>query len=527
MEKKKLLVTTPIYYVNWKPHIWHVYSSLIADSFARAKRSLWYDVKFSTWVDENSQKTVQKAQELWKDVYEYLDEMAKIHQNTWDTYKISYTDFIRTSSEKHKKVVQMILEKTNEKGYIYKWKYSWFYCVGCEAFKKEDELIEVDGKKVCPDHLKEPEFIEEENYFFKLTAFEDFLKNLYKNNPEFVTPESRFNEVKAFVEKGLEDFSISRSWSNFWIKFPFDPNHVVYVWYDALFNYYTVTLDDNLNELGYFNDNIFHVIWKDIAKFHAIYWPAMLEAVGLPKPKKIFTTGFFTVDWQKMSKSLWNVIDPIQLLEKYWRDAISLYLFYDIKIWKDWDFSFSRFEDIYNNILIGGWWNLVYRVAKLSEKFEVRRGEMRSEEILDEVLRNPLMKAILEKNAKQEIEKYFDKVDYQTYLKHWYELIQQVNKFIQDTAPWKLLKKRSEEEWEVRRENENRWIAILETSVWLIHKINLLWSFFFIESFKKINDIFDFKHLDNSKNFDWFEEELYKEKIDIKVKPEIVFKKIS
>jgi methionyl-tRNA synthetase len=152
--------------------------------------------------------------------------------------------------------------------------------------------------------LKPCEYIEEENYFFKLTAFEDFLKNLYRNNPEFVTPQTRFNEVKSFVEEGLEDFSISREGASFGIPFPFDPNHVVYVWYDALFNYYTVTLDDNLNELGYFGDEIYHVIGKDIAKFHAIYWPAMLEAVDLSKPRKIFTTGFFTVDGQKMSKSL-------------------------------------------------------------------------------------------------------------------------------------------------------------------------------------------------------------------------------
>lgn len=514
MEKKKLLVTTPIYYVNGKPHIGHVYSSLIADSFARSKRALWYDVKFSTWVDENSQKTVQKAEELGKDVYEYLDEMAQIHKWTWDKYNISYTDFIRTSSEKHKKVVQMILEKTYENGYIYKSKYKGLYCVGCEAFKKEDELIEVDGKKVCPDHLKEPEQIEEENYFFKLTAFENFLKNLYKNNPEFVIPETRFNEVKSFVEQGLEDFSISREGANFGIKFPFDENHVVYVWYDALFNYYTVTLDDNLNELWYFWDNIFHVIWKDIAKFHSIYWPAMLEAVNLPKPKRIFTTGFFTVDGQKMSKSLWNVIDPIQLLEKYWRDAIALYLFYDIKIWKDWDFSFERFEDVYNNILIWWWWNLVYRVSKLAEKFGITKWDL-LENLPEDLKHNPLLKAILENKAKEKIEKYFDYVDYQTYLKHWYELIQQTNKFIQDMAPWKLIK-----------EDEKKWKEVLETAVWLIHKINLLWSFFFIESYEKINNVFWFKHLDNSKNFDWFLDELNKKELKINPAPQIVFKKL-
>ena len=511
---KKLLITTPIYYANGKPHIWHTYSSLIVDTFARAKRSLWYDVKFSTWTDENSQKIVQKAEELWKDVYEYLDEMVKIHKDTWDNYNISYTDFIRTTSEKHKKVVQMILDKTNKKWFIYKSKYSWLYCVGCEAFKKDDELIEKDGKKVCPDHLTEPDFIEEENYFFKLTKFEDFLKNFYENNKDFVIPKSRFNEVKSFLDQWLEDFSISRQGATFGIKFPFDENHVVYVWYDALFNYYTVCLDDELNELWYFWDNIYHVIWKDIAKFHSIYWPAMLEAVDLPKPKKIFTTWFFTVDGQKMSKSLWNVIEPLELLEKYGRDAISLYLFYDIKIGKDGDFSYSRFEDVYNNILIGGWGNLVYRVSKLSDKFSITKWKMN--DLPSDIKENPLLKAILKENIDNKIEEYIENVDYQTYLKNWYELIQSTNKFIQDNAPWKLIK-----------EDEQKWIEILQTAIWLIHKINLLWSFFFIESYEKINNIFNFNHLDNSKNVDWFIDEIYKKELDIKSKPEIVFKKLK
>ena len=508
---KKLLITTPIYYVNWKPHIWHVYSSLIADSFARAKRSLWYDVKFSTWVDENSQKSVEKAKEQWKDVYEYLDEMSLIHKNIWEKYNISYTDFIRTSSEKHKKVVKMILEKTYKNWYIYKSKYNGYYCVGCEAFKREKDLIEKNGELVCPDHLTKPDIIEEENYFFSLKKFEEFLKNLYKENPWFVFPESRFNEVKSFVEEWLEDFSISREWKNFWIKFPFDEKHVVYVWYDALFNYYTVSLDDNLNELWYFWNNIYHVIGKDIAKFHSIYWPAMLKAVDLPTPKRIFTTWFFTVDWQKMSKSLWNVIDPLELLEKYWRDAISLYLFYDIKIWKDWDFSFNRFEDVYNHILIWGLWNLVYRVSKLSEKFDITKWVYHNTNI-----KNELLDSILNNNIEELLEKYFEEVNFQQYLKSYYELIQKVNGYIQDKEPWKLIK-----------EDEIEWRKVLETAIYLIHKINLLGSFFFLEWYKKINKTFDFKHLDNSDNFEWFLDEIYKKEIKVKSNPQIIYKKLE
>lgn len=507
---KKILITTPIYYVNGKPHIGHVYSSLIADSFARAKRSLWYDVKFSTWVDENSQKTVEKAKEQWKDVYKYLDEMSSIHENVWKKYNISYTDFIRTSSEKHKKLVQKILEITNKNWYIYKNKYSGYYCVGCEAFKKEKDLIEKDGELVCPDHLKKPDIIEEENYFFALKKFNSFLKKLYKDNPWFVSPESRFNEVKSFVEEWVEDFSISREGKTFWIKFPFDENHTVYVWYDALFNYYTVTLDDELNELWYFNNNIYHVIWKDIAKFHSIYWPAMLKAVNLPLPKKIFTTGFFTVDWQKMSKSLWNVIDPLEILEKYGRDAISLYLFYDIKIWKDGDFSFIRFKDVYNHILVWGLWNLVYRVSKLSEKFNITKWVYHGSNI-----ENELLNGILNNKIENILEKYFENVDFQYYLKIYYELIQKVNWYIQNKQPWKLIK-----------EDEKEWIKVLETSIYLIHKINLLSSFFFLEWYKKISESFGFKYLDNTNNFDWFLDEIYKKEIKVNPKPQIIYKKV-
>lgn len=509
--KEKLFISTPIYYVNWKPHIWHVYASLIADSFARMKRSVWFDVKFTTWADENSQKTVEKAQEKWQDIQEYLDEISQIHENTWKKYQISYTDFVRTSSSKHAKLVENILNKTKDNWYIYKWKYDWLFCDWCEAFKKDSELIERDWKLVCPDHLKEPKRIEEENYFFKLKDFEWFLKNLYKENKDFVVPSSRYNEVKSFVNEWVEDFSISREWKNFWIKFPFDGKHVVYVWYDALFSYYTTTLWDNLEDLWYFWKNIYHVIWKEIAKFHSIYRPAMLNAVNMPLPKKVFTTWFFTVDWQKMSKSLWNVIDPIEILEKYNRDAISLYLFYDIKIWKDWDFSFSRFEDVYNNILIWGLWNLSYRVWKLAEKFDIKQWKLH-----DHWIENKLLQAIESSDIEDVLNWFFEDINYQWYLKLWHDLVQASNKFLQDEQPWSVIK-----------EDKEKWVKTLETAVWLIHKINLLWSFFLIEWFEKICQSFKFKHFDTSVNFDWFFEELCKDQVSISPNAKIVYEKIE
>ncbi|EKE26523.1 MAG: methionyl-tRNA synthetase alpha subunit, partial [uncultured bacterium (gcode 4)] len=235
--KKKFFITTPIYYANSVPHIGHAYSSLIADVIARYKRDNWFDVKFSTWVDENWQKMVNAAKEKWISIMEFLDDIATKQKAVWDWIDISYTDFIRTTELRHHEFVSKVLQKTYEAWDIYKWEYEWLYCVWCEAFKKETDLT---PDWLCPDHLKKPEHIKEKNYFFKLSKYQKQLEDFYLNNPDFTIPNNRFKEMQSFLKEWLEDFSISRETNKFWIPLPFDPSQVTYVWYDALLNYLTV-----------------------------------------------------------------------------------------------------------------------------------------------------------------------------------------------------------------------------------------------------------------------------------------------
>jgi methionyl-tRNA synthetase len=308
----------------------------------------------------------------------YLDEMAQKWKEVRDHLQISYTDFVRTTQDNHKKLVQEMLQKSFDKGDIYEGKYEGFYCVGCEGFKTEKDLIEKapaeDGacsEMVCPDHLKKPDLITEKNRFFKLVNYETKLKELYEKNPHFVTPEYRFNEVKSFVNGGLQDFSVSRESNKFGIPLPFDASQVTYVWYDALFNYVTISRNE-----GFWNNDteIVHVLGKDISRFHAIFWPAMLMSADEKIPDREYITGYFTVDGQKMSKSLGNVIDPVLMVNDYDRDAVIFNLLYDVPIGADGDFSVSRLGNLYESMLIGGRGNLVNRVTSLCEKYKINDG---------------------------------------------------------------------------------------------------------------------------------------------------------
>ena len=422
-------ITTPIYYTNWIPHIGHAYSSIIADIIFRYNKISWKKVKFTTWVDENSQKAIQIAEEKWMDIMEYLNLMAGKHKWVWDWLGIEYTDFIRTTEKRHHKFVRKVLQKSYDAWDIYAWIYKWMYCVGCEAFKKDDDLIIKEGKKVCPDHLKEPDLIKEKNYFFKLSKYEDKLLEFYKKNPEFVIPTDRFNEVKAFVKRWLDDFSVSRETNNFWIKLPFDEEQVTYVWYDALFNYLTVC--QNWWEDFWSAD--LHIVWKDIIRFHAIYWPAMLMSIWYELPKQILTTGFLTVDWQKISKTLWNVIDPVKFSSKYSKDLFTLYLLLSFNIWYDWNFDQHQAILTYNAKLANNLGNLVNRVVVLTLKLKDTNNLF----IKDEV-------KIL-KNYVSDFDDNISKYNLKWILDNTFKFLDELNKYIDLIEPWKLIKKSPKE----------------------------------------------------------------------------------
>ena len=315
---------------------------------------------------------------------EFLDEKAQIHRDVWDKLHISYTDFIRTTHPTHAKFVQEVLEKTLAAGDIYQGEYDWLYCVWCEWFKKEWDLIDHEGKKVCPDHLKTPERVQEKNRFFSLKNFQTKLEEYFASHPEYCLPKHRFNEIISFVTQWLEDFSISREGSDFGIRLPDDfddPDSVVYIRFDALYNYLTVCLypqdfTKNWHSVsGEKDDHMFrseweviHTLGKDISRFHAIYRPAMLMSAWYKVSDREIITWFFTVDGQKMSKSLGNSLDPEQLVDEYGRDALVYYLFSDIKIGNDGDFSRERFRSIRENVLSNKWWNLVSRIASQCKK---------------------------------------------------------------------------------------------------------------------------------------------------------------
>jgi methionyl-tRNA synthetase len=359
----KFYITTPIYYVNDKPHIGHAYTTLAADVIARYWRQKQTEVLFATGVDENAQKTVQAAAAAGQPIKAYTQSMAEVWRTTWEKLGISNDCFIRTTSAEHKAAVYEMIKRVQASGDIYKDSYKGFYCVGCESFIKEADLI--DG--LCPDHKTKPQWLEEDNFFFKLSKYQQQLLDHIEAHPDFIQPLSRRHEVVAFIKQGLQDFSVSRSTQQWGIPWPDEPDQVVYVWFDALTNYLTATGFPNEGFTKFWPANL-HLIGKDITKFHCIYWPAMLFSAGLPLPEQIFAHGFFTIDGQKISKSLGNAIDPLAMLGDYGIDTLRYYLFSEIPFGEDGEFNHQRFQTVYTTDLADDLGNLVQRVAVLINK---------------------------------------------------------------------------------------------------------------------------------------------------------------
>jgi methionyl-tRNA synthetase len=359
--RDEFFITTPIYYVNDKPHIGHAYTTIVVDTLARWREARGEHVVFSTGVDENSQKTIDAAQKNGEDVHEYVDRLAEVWESTWAKLGINNTDFIRTTEERHIEVVRDIWGRMEAAGDIYKGQYQGLYCKGHEAFMKEDELT---PEGLCPDHKVAPELVTEENYFFRLSNYQQKLLDFYETHGEFVAPAHRFNEVRAFVERGLEDISFSREKKEWGIPVPNDPGQVIYVWADALVNYISIVGIEGWEE----HPADVHVMAKDIVRFHAVIWPAMLMSAGLPLPGQIISTGFLTVDGAKMSKSLGNGVDPLELAARYGNDAVRYFLLREVSFGDDGDFSEAKMKERYNADLANGLGNFAARVLTLAEK---------------------------------------------------------------------------------------------------------------------------------------------------------------
>ena len=415
----KFYITTPIYYINDRPHIGHAYTTIAADVLARWRRQAGDEVMLSTGTDENSQKTVEAAEKAGQQVQAFTDSMAGIWKATWDETGISYNRFIRTTDQEHKEAVYEFIKRVQQKGDIELGEYEGLYCVGHEAFLRPDELV--DGK--CPEHNREPEKRQEQNYFFKLSRYQQPLLDYIEKNPDFIQPGSRRNEVIAFIKRGLEDISVSRQNGQWGIDWPGDTNQKIYVWFDALVNYLTVAGFPSDEASKWWPADI-HLVGKDIVKFHAIYWPAMLMSAGIELPKTIFGHGFFTIDGQKISKSLGNAVSPAELAGDYGIDALRYYLLREIPFGGDGEFSRERFHQVYNADLANELGNAVQRVAAMVNKYlSGRLGEIPQSSHDTGVIRDYM--------ARLEIDKALTEI---------WQHVKGVNQYIEDEKPWQLAK---------------------------------------------------------------------------------------
>lgn len=462
-----IYITTPIYYVNDSPHLGHAYTTVAADVLARYYRLAGHEVRFLTGTDEHGQKVDKAAKAAGIDPQAFTDEVSQrfrrlVHcpESTGENVlNATNDDFIRTTEARHKKAAQTLWKRMADNGHIELGNYGGWYSVRDEAYYQESELIEKDGKKLAPTGA-EVEWVEEESYFFDLSKWQDKLLEFYESNPDFVTPQSRMNEVRSFVEGGLKDLSISRTTFNWGVPVPDAPGHVMYVWIDALTNYLTsLGFPDNMENVEKFWENAIHIVGKDILRFHAVYWPAFLMAADLPLPKKVVAHGWWTVEGEKMSKSIGNVISPDEAIERAGGvDQLRYFLLRAMPFGNDGDFSRSRMVEVINADLANNIGNLAQRTLSMIQKN--CEGKVPGKELLGTEDKNLLASV---RNHILSMDNHFEKCRYHTSLEMIMKDSAKANDYIDKQAPWKL-----------KKENPERMNAVLYTLAEAIRCISIL-----------------------------------------------------
>lgn len=446
-EHPKFALTTPLYYVNGIPHIGSAYTTMVADVVARFKRLQGHEVLLITGTDEHGQKIQRTAAAKGVDPKTHCDSIVASFQELWDQLNIQYDRFSRTTAQRHQAIVKEFFARVWDRGDIYLDRQQGWYCVACEEFKEKRELLK-DGS--CPIHTnRKAEWKDEDNYFFRLSKYQQQLETLYQERPDFIQPESRRNEVLNFVSSGLQDFSISRVNVEWGFPVPPDPKHTIYVWFDALLGYVTALLDESVepileNALREWWPINLHLIGKDILRFHAVYWPAMLLSAELPLPGKVFGHGFLTKDGQKMGKSLGNTLDPFDLVERYGADAVRYYFLKEIEFGRDGDFNEIRFVNVLNADLANDLGNLLNRTLGMVKKYcQGNLPQLTKTNISDE---NPL-KAIGTKLG-YTVAIAYENLRFDLGCQEIFNLIRASNKFIDESAPWKAFKQEKQTEVE-------------------------------------------------------------------------------